>query len=217
MREYWLFFQEKKLPGSMELPDVPQQLSAAVLKFCQDNIDCGGRLSVHGNLTVITQHQTIVTFFSKKLPPKEEPGAENSETEDSISKIAAAEDRGLAYVTSVHSSSNSGKLKESLYISRIFNWTANYDEVQYLVNTNWRLNGAFWQKGSKLSFFFRESNFIFKSYLKVLCILYRNQYNFRLPAEIWGSPRRIQGSSRHPLISSPAVSRFRYWVVPGHK
>ena len=60
----------------------------------------------------------------------------------------------------------------------------------------------------------KNKDFIKRAQLHLLKLLrdtYRNQYMFGLPAEIWGSCRRIQGS-RHPLILSPAMCQsFSYF------
>ena len=51
----------------MELNDLPEALSTAVLQFCQENLRYEGSISVHGNVTVVANAHTAVSFFSKKL------------------------------------------------------------------------------------------------------------------------------------------------------
>ena len=51
----------------MTTNNLPANLSAAVLQFCQENIDYTGHLSIHGNVTVIADLVTTVAFFSKNL------------------------------------------------------------------------------------------------------------------------------------------------------
>ena len=56
----------------MNVDDLPEALSAAVLRFCEENIQYDGHLSIHGSLTLIADSATTVAFFSKKL--KEDSG-----------------------------------------------------------------------------------------------------------------------------------------------
>ena len=51
----------------MDLKDVGDDLSSAVLAFCENNIDYSGQLSVHGNITIVTDSNTAIAFFSKNL------------------------------------------------------------------------------------------------------------------------------------------------------
>ena len=56
-------------------------------------------------------------------------------------------------------------------------------------------------KGVWINNFIRGAQLLWKL-LRVRDVVYRNQYIFGLPVEICGSRRRIQGSSRPPLIKA---------------
>ena len=52
----------------MEVSDIPEQLSAAMLQFCQDHVPYVNKLSFHGSITIVADAMTTVTIFSKRLP-----------------------------------------------------------------------------------------------------------------------------------------------------
>ena len=55
------------LKDEMGIKDLPDHVSAAVFKFCQENLEYSGHLSVHGSITVVADTETTITLISKKL------------------------------------------------------------------------------------------------------------------------------------------------------
>ena len=51
----------------MDLRELPDKLSSAVVHFCRENITFKGHLDLHGNITVIANGITTVAFFSKRV------------------------------------------------------------------------------------------------------------------------------------------------------
>ena len=58
------------LQSKMGIKDLPDHVSAAVLQFCQENLEYSGHLSVHGSITVVADTETTITLISKKLSLK---------------------------------------------------------------------------------------------------------------------------------------------------
>ena len=54
----------------MGIKDLPDHVSAAVLQFCQENLEYSGHLSVHGSITVVADTETTITLISKNLSIK---------------------------------------------------------------------------------------------------------------------------------------------------
>ena len=55
----------------MEVKQLPNTLAEAALKFCNENLQFTLKLSIHGSITVVTDIETSVGFFSKKIPETE--------------------------------------------------------------------------------------------------------------------------------------------------
>ena len=49
-----------------------ESLSDFVVQYCEENLEYVGNLGIHGIITVVADHETAVTFYSKNLP--ERPG-----------------------------------------------------------------------------------------------------------------------------------------------
>ena len=72
---YKPFFRE-----TMEKEAVHDRLSADVIQFCKDHIPYADSLSVHGNIVIIADNYTVLTFFSKKVEKeKGKPNPSNAE------------------------------------------------------------------------------------------------------------------------------------------
>ena len=55
------------MDASVDSKDLPNRLSAAILQFCQDNIQYGSHLTVNGNITIVTDGFTLAKFGFGKI------------------------------------------------------------------------------------------------------------------------------------------------------
>ena len=95
-------------------------------------------------------------------------------------------------------------IDESIFL-RISKGKTSYLKLSY--NPPWNIVWVYVSQVSKLSVFFQGAQLHLQKLHKG--VAYRNQYIFGLPAEIWGSPRRIQGS---PGLPAPPNFRSLYHV-----